>query len=950
MSKFKKILLILFILVVTVGSFGFSVPQVKAQAAPSNDTMGTCKYKYTGTANPPPPTIAPKPNISYGNCMANAATTFGSNTAVTFTPNGSSSAIPLNTATQNPQNSGISSGYCTGELHVWTGSAIICGALSDLLMIPMIITSWILWLGGVLLNWVLNYTVTNLTGNIKAIDGINLAWSTIRDLLNIVFIFVLLYVAIGTILGMEKVNWKKTLISVVLAVILINFSMFFAEVVIDASNVLTIGFYNQIVPSASVANGLSNAIMKPLGLTTFFNPLAGSDLLKQMGSLSKTAIVSLGSSVFFVITAFVFYAVSIMLIVRFVNIVFLLILSPISVMGSVLPRLGEQSKKWWKLLIGQAIFAPLFMIMIWVVLTIVNSPAFLCSGGNMTAIFTGLQSSANGTLTTGGCAGGNMGLIMNYIIIISFIIGALMISKDVSEQGGSAGEKIVGKALGFGAGSAGWVGRKTIGAYGRKTADDEDLKERAANVDGKYSRLNQIRAKAQLKVAQKAAAGSFDTRASRVAGFGESLGIKGLNIAGKAGGKGGYDAYDEEKAKAKAKFADSLKPSDVVIGEAKQAVANAKTPAERAEAQAKLDKLVGVSKNKMNERIDAEKKAEINKAGDEKNAIVAEGAAELAKAEGESGLGEAKQKEKELQDKIARTQEEMKTTLDPQGADMLEEQLNADRKTLEEQTKNREGIGSKLNERVGQITGDYSEKLRGADEQTDKINVKYDKRKSDNTEGQLSAGEQRKRDYANTITGTSRAEVLKRIDAERDGEISKATKEDRSELDGAKQKEGELRKEATRRQEEINRTTLPLIKAQKEAELRVVKENLQKQVELVVQAQKRMSEKVETITKKYENRRENASEIPGPGAFSTHRVLLVGPLKHSSKVAVARMRGTGGKSEAEKLVAQYGKVLAEQKKRGEIKEEEAEEETGKTEPAAPTAPTPPAPATPPETS
>jgi hypothetical protein len=684
MSKLKKIIPYVLILTALVGLFSpasGTVPQVHAQTI-----LGSCTL----------PGGSVTPNVTKYQCSQ-----LTSANPIPWTPNGSPLGQYDYTLSSTTGSSGSSGGFCAGFL---AGS--ICGAFSDLLMIPMILTSWVLWLGGVLLNWVLNYTVTNLTANISSISGIALAWSTIRDLFNILFIFILLYVAIGTIIGMDRVNWKKTLTGVVIAVIFINFSMFFTEVIIDASNVVTLGFYNQIVPSASVANGLSNSIMQPLGLNTFYNPLQGSDLLDKLGkSLSKVAIVSLGSSAFMAVTAFVFLAVAIMFIVRFVTFVFLLILSPIMVMGSVLPRLGAQSSKWWKQLTGQAIFAPLFMIMIWVVLTIVNSPAFLCHGGNMSDIFTGAVQSttaagSNGSLATslatsgGSCGGGSMGLIMNYIVVISFIIGALTISKEVSEQGGSAAQKLVGGALGFGVGAVGYAGRRTIGSAGRALSDNEKLKENASKggVKGLLSRT-------ALKSGQKAATSSFDVRSSKFAGMGKTFGMGDLGIDGKAGGKGGYDAYTKKKAEDINKFVNSLKPSDIEIDKARQAVKNTRegTP-ERAEAQKRLEELEGVSKNEVIRRIRNEKNEKIKEATEA------------------SGINVAKQKEKELQDEVAKRQKEIEGTAILELRQQREAELDKIKENLTAQTKEREGIEKSLGEQTKAINADYDAREKNAKE------------------------------------------------------------------------------------------------------------------------------------------------------------------------------------------------------------------------------------------
>jgi hypothetical protein len=497
----------------------------------------------------------------------------------------------------------------------------ICDVAADLLYLPVIIAGWILWVAGVFLNFVLTYTIIDLTSHINSITGINIAWGAIRDLMNMTFIFVLIYVAITTILGISGPQWKKTLIGVVIAAVLINFSLFFTKVIIDTSNIVALTFYNQITQcdsaisatgvtasgaGLSVSRGLANCFMKPLGLTGLFHLDAGSKLLGKLG-FGKLALLSLGSTVFLVTTAFTFFAVSIMFAIRFVTFIFLMILSPIAVMGSVIPKIGDKTKEWWKKLFDQCLFAPIYMIMVWIVLKIINTglsgidptTGAPIPGKELSGLFDGVDASS---------------MIFNFVIIIIFIISTLIIAKQVANQAGSVGQKLVGAALGAGAGVAGWGGRKVIGGYGRGMADNERTKEMAANTEGRYSRLQQMRAQTSLKMGQKLAGASFDVRSSKA--LGAVGGAVGFDMAkefgaGKAGGKGGYDAVVKKRVEAHDKFAKSLEPTDVDKDEAKQKLAQAKAVVPNAEEElAKYDERIAEQKGLMDRETDPRRKVE----------------------------------------------------------------------------------------------------------------------------------------------------------------------------------------------------------------------------------------------------------------------------------------------------------------------------------------------------
>jgi hypothetical protein len=97
------------------------------------------------------------------------------------------------------------------------------------------------------------------------------AWRVVRDLSNIFFILVLLYIAIKVVLGMTGHGVKQTISQVVIMALLINFSMFFTSIVIDASNILALVFYNKIKVEA-IPVGKTQA--SKVDYTAMLNPKA----------------------------------------------------------------------------------------------------------------------------------------------------------------------------------------------------------------------------------------------------------------------------------------------------------------------------------------------------------------------------------------------------------------------------------------------------------------------------------------------------------------------------------------------------------------------------------------------------------------------------------------------------------------------------------------------------
>jgi len=102
------------------------------------------------------------------------------------------------------------------------------------------------WFTGVVAKFFNLIVSLSLDSGVYGADFLPQAWRIARDLSNIFFILILLYIAIKIILGLAGHDGKKMIIWVIIMALLINFSMFATKIVIDSSNVLALIFYNKI--------------------------------------------------------------------------------------------------------------------------------------------------------------------------------------------------------------------------------------------------------------------------------------------------------------------------------------------------------------------------------------------------------------------------------------------------------------------------------------------------------------------------------------------------------------------------------------------------------------------------------------------------------------------------------------------------------------------------------
>lgn len=224
---------------------------------------------------------------------------------------------------------------------------------------------------------------------VAGVSGIRVAWSVIRDFMNISFIFLLLYAAIRMILGLGK--HEAVIKGVITAGLLINFSFFFTSIIIDVSHVFVTEIHQAIVsigtrrpPTNSTtlqAYGISAVFMEGLGMPT----RPPRELFDVPGKYESALIQQMVfQSISYLVVAFIFYAMGFLLIVRFLILVMLLITSPISVMHGFFPQLTAMSNNWWDRLIGQALWAPIMLLFLLITAVIIRSPGFSVSFFSMT--------------------------------------------------------------------------------------------------------------------------------------------------------------------------------------------------------------------------------------------------------------------------------------------------------------------------------------------------------------------------------------------------------------------------------------------------------------------------------------------------------------------------------------------------------------------------------------
>lgn len=241
----------------------------------------------------------------------------------------------------------------------------LSGLLAILFNIVLKLASYVLGVVGMLFDYSIELAV-NSAEFVEALGIVNPIWSFIRDILNMTFIFILLWIAVNVILGRKGFALRKQVPTVVIVAILINFSLFAAKLMVDGSNLVTLQLYESAVSNSQTQEdreagnptaGISSMIVATIGLPQIYNfaDIFTTDGLTRTingcgGANLAIVSVSIFGSLFMVILSFALLLAAVLFFSRLFNIVYLFIMSPLWVWGHVMDTkvFKERRDKWWK--------------------------------------------------------------------------------------------------------------------------------------------------------------------------------------------------------------------------------------------------------------------------------------------------------------------------------------------------------------------------------------------------------------------------------------------------------------------------------------------------------------------------------------------------------------------------------------------------------------------------
>lgn len=194
------------------------------------------------------------------------------------------------------------------------------------------ITAGLVSMAAAILNSVVSLDFKYTSGGI-----VDVGWPIVRDLTNMFFVVILVFIGLAVALRLRDYEAKKVLIPLIIIALLINFTPVIMGLIVDASNIFMNFFLKDLNPGSYFeAHMKVQASILPTGWSAL-NPFK---YMEQ--TMVAVTLIFLDIIVFFIL---LLYATLFM--VRYVAIWVLVILSPIALACYILPNTRKYWTQWW---------------------------------------------------------------------------------------------------------------------------------------------------------------------------------------------------------------------------------------------------------------------------------------------------------------------------------------------------------------------------------------------------------------------------------------------------------------------------------------------------------------------------------------------------------------------------------------------------------------------------
>ncbi|MBI2037598.1 MAG: hypothetical protein HYT15_01530 [Candidatus Magasanikbacteria bacterium] len=182
-------------------------------------------------------------------------------------------------------------------------------------------------------------------------------WVMVRDITNMFFVVVLLIISFGTILGLEQYEYKKLLVKLLMAAVIVNFSRLICGLIIDIAQVVMVTFVNGIAATAS------GNLVNMFQVDQIFKLAEGQTT--KVGSTFEIFLAAVAAIVFATMMLVTMLTFLVLLLARMAMLWVLIVLSPFAFVLNVLPQTEKYASQWWEQFGGHVVAGPIIAFFLW---------------------------------------------------------------------------------------------------------------------------------------------------------------------------------------------------------------------------------------------------------------------------------------------------------------------------------------------------------------------------------------------------------------------------------------------------------------------------------------------------------------------------------------------------------------------------------------------------------
>ena len=319
--------------------------------------------------------------------------------------------------------------------------------------------------------YIFDLSISYSLKDVTASTFVGVGWGIVRDIANLFFIFILLWIALATIFDIPGYGAKDILRQLIIAALLINFSLAIGGFIINFTNALGRAFLSPLGGSSCLTGtnlscGISDKLLaftniqvattqqlgaagsaattqatcekagKLLGRDKNGNPIFGEPAIYKACIENPVAAQNFANEqdadpkieaaiyqalwliIIIPILSFVFFAAAIFFLSRYLMLSILLVFAPIVFLFMILPDTRGLWSKWWNNLVKWAFFAPAFLFLLFLTVTTFKELAIANVG-------------------QGAAAKGFFGIGFDMILIIVLMVMNLLIAQQMGISGAS---------------------------------------------------------------------------------------------------------------------------------------------------------------------------------------------------------------------------------------------------------------------------------------------------------------------------------------------------------------------------------------------------------------------------------------------------------------------------------------------------------------------------------